>query len=53
MLRLIPRKRVRLVIQNEIPNIKNEKVRAIAIEYLNELKGWKARFPFLMSHLAC
>jgi 2-iminoacetate synthase len=35
-----------LVIQNEIPNIKDEKVRAIAIEYLNELKDGKRDFRF-------
>lgn len=40
------KKKGELVIQNEIANIKDEKVRAIAIEYLNELKGGKRDFRF-------
>ncbi|WP_291636004.1 [FeFe] hydrogenase H-cluster radical SAM maturase HydG [Clostridium sp.] len=40
------KKKGEIVIQNEIPNIKDEKVRAIAIEYLNELKDGKRDFRF-------
>ncbi len=40
------KKKGELLIQNEIPNIKDEKVRAIAIEYLNELKEGKRDFRF-------
>ncbi|MFT5874288.1 MAG: 2-iminoacetate synthase [Clostridium sp.] len=40
------KKKGEIVIQNEIPNIKDEKVRAIAIEYLSELKEGKRDFRF-------
>lgn len=40
------KKKGELVIKNEIPNIKNEKVRAIATEHLEELKEGKRDFRF-------
>lgn len=40
------RKKGEMVIENEIPNIQNEKVRAIAIEHLKELKEGKRDFRF-------
>ena len=40
------RKKGEMVIKNEIPNIQNEKVRAIAIEHLKELKEGKRDFRF-------
>ncbi|MBZ9606731.1 [FeFe] hydrogenase H-cluster radical SAM maturase HydG [Clostridium estertheticum] len=40
------KKKGEMVIENEIPNIQNEKVRAIAIEHLKELKEGKRDFRF-------
>jgi len=40
------KKKGEIVIKNEIPNIKNEKVRAIATEHLEELKEGKRDFRF-------
>ncbi|MBX4269811.1 [FeFe] hydrogenase H-cluster radical SAM maturase HydG [Clostridium estertheticum] len=40
------KKKGEILIQNEIPNIKSEKVREIATEYLKELKDGKRDFRF-------
>ena len=40
------KKKGEAVIENEIPNIRNEKVRAIAIEHLKEIKKGKRDFRF-------